>query len=96
VVGGGASSDLWLQIFADILGIPVSRRSTVSDANSLGCAITTLVGISALDDFSAARALSSVSATFQPEGAAGYRDAAEHFEDAYERLAGWFVENSRS
>jgi len=96
VVGGGASSDLWLQIIADILGIPVSRRSTVSDANSLGCAITTLVGIGALDDFGAARTLSSVSATFQPEGAAGYRDAAEHFEDAYERLAGWFVRSSRS
>ncbi len=96
VVGGGASSDLWLQIFADILGIPVNRRSTVSDANSLGCAITTLVGIGALPDFGAARSLSSVRATFQPEEAAGYHDAAEHFDDAYERLAGWFARTSAS
>lgn len=94
VVGGGASSDLWLQIFADILGIPVSRRNTVSDANSLGCAITTLVGIEALDDFGAARTLSSVRATFQPGEASGYQDAAEQFNDAYARLAGWFVRTS--
>lgn len=91
VVGGGASSDLWLQIFADILGIPVSRRSTVSDANSLGCAITALVGIGALDGFDAARAHSSVRATFQPREVAGYSEAAEQFDDAYGALAGWFV-----
>jgi len=66
VVGGGAASDLWLQIFADVLGVPVSRRSTISDANSLGCAITTLVGVGAVDGFEMARTQSSRQATFLP------------------------------
>jgi xylulokinase len=91
VVGGGASSDLWLQIIADVLDIPVYRRNTVSDANSLGCAITTLVGIGALDGFGAARARSAVRATFMPQEAAGYHDAAEYFDEAYSSLAGWFT-----
>src|SRR5690625_5400802 len=34
-VGGGAQSDVWLQVMADVWGIPVRRRSVVEEANSL-------------------------------------------------------------
>ena len=92
VVGGGAASDLWLQIFADVLGVPVSRRSTISDANSLGCAITTLVGVGAVDGFDVARTQSSRQATFLPGMESdNYALAAEHFESAYSDLTDWFA-----
>jgi len=92
VVGGGAASDLWLQIFADVLGVPVSRRSTISDANSLGCAITALVGIGAVDGFDVARTQSSRQATFLPGRESDvYALAAEHFESAYSDLTDWFA-----
>jgi len=92
VVGGGAASDLWLQIFADVLGVPVSRRSTISDANSLGCAITTLVGVGAVDGFEMARTQSSRQATFLPGmWSDNYALAAEHFESAYSDLIDWFA-----
>jgi xylulokinase len=92
VVGGGAASDLWLQILADVLGVPVSRRSTISDANSLGCAITTLVGVGAVDGFDVARKQSSRQATFLPGMESdGYALAAEHFESAYCDLTDWFA-----
>jgi sugar (pentulose or hexulose) kinase len=37
-IGGGAASDLLVQIFADVLGRPVSR-STTTEASSLGAAM---------------------------------------------------------
>ncbi|MGN6470715.1 MAG: xylulokinase [Rhizobiaceae bacterium] len=37
-IGGGAASDLWMQILADALGKPVGRTSTV-EASSLGAAM---------------------------------------------------------
>ena len=92
VVGGGAASALWLQIFADVLGFPVSRRSTISDANSLGCAITTLVGVGAVDGFDVARTRSSRETTFLPGMESDdYALAAQHFESAYCDLTDWFA-----
>jgi len=92
VVGGGAASNLWLQIFADVLGVPVTRRSTISDANSLGCAITTLVGVGAVDGFDVARTQSSGQATFLPGMESDtYALAAQHFESAYSDLTDWFA-----
>jgi xylulokinase len=64
-VGGGAQSDALLQLCADIWGIPVYRRSIVEEANSLGAAVTAAVGLG-LADFSAARALSEITAEFHP------------------------------
>lgn len=91
-IGGGAVSDVWLQIFADVWGVPVRRRSVVEEANSLGAAVTGAVGLGLVDGFGAARSLSEVTAEFEPDGARHdiYRTAHEVFVDAYERLVPWF------
>lgn len=96
-IGGGAASDTWLQIMADVFGATVARRSIVEEANSLGAAVTTLVGVGLLPDFSVARTLSTVTAVFEPdaERTAGYRAAHQRFLDAYRRLEPWFDEGSR-
>jgi xylulokinase len=91
-VGGGAQSDVYLSILADAWGVPVRRRTVVEEANSLGAAVTAAVGLG-LADFSAARALSEVTAEFTPDAArhAVYADRHARFTDAYESLKPWFA-----
>ncbi len=92
-IGGGAASDLWLQIMADAWGVTMRRRSVVEEGNSLGAAVVGAVGLG-LTDFSAARTLSHVTATFEPDAArtALYREAVGIFRDAYDRLEPWFAD----
>lgn len=91
-VGGGAQSDALLQILADVWGVPVRRRTIVEEANSLGAAVTGAVGLG-LADFSAARALSEVTAEFTPDAAQHrvYADRHGRFTAAYDALAPWFA-----
>lgn len=91
-IGGGAASDGWLQIMADVWDCQVRRRSVVEQANSLGAAVTAGVGVGLLADFSVARELSEVVAVFEPdpERHAGYAVRHERFLDAYARLEPWF------
>ena len=90
-VGGGAASDAWLQIMADVWGVPVRRRSVVEEANSLGAAVVGAVGLGLVDGFGAARELSEVTAEFAPDPArhAAYAARLPVFVDAVERLATW-------
>lgn len=91
-VGGGAQSDAYLSVLADVWGVPVRRRTVVEEANSLGAAVTAAVGLG-LADFSAARALSEVTAEFTPDAArhAVYAERHSRFTDAYEALKPWFA-----
>jgi xylulokinase len=90
VIGGGASSEAWLGLLANIWRVPVRRRSVTTQANSLGAAVTALVGLG-LADFSIANRLSAVDAEFAP-GTASRSHAAHlsRFTDAYLALRPWF------
>jgi xylulokinase len=87
-IGGGARSDVWLQIFADVWGKPVNRRSLVDEANALGAAVVAGVGVGLFDDFGVASGLSHVERTFEPDSGRNerYRARHEQFLEAYERL----------
>ena len=90
VIGGGAASDSWLQLLSDIWGLPVRRRSVTDQANSLGAAVTGLVGLG-LTDFTAAARLSVVEAEFEPSpDSALLGSHRQRFEAAYHALSGWF------
>lgn len=93
-IGGGARSDLWLQIFADVWGRPVSRRSLVDEANGLGAAVVGGVGVGIFEDFEVAARLSRVEKTVEPDPGRHARYGARYrqFLDAYERLAPLFDE----
>ncbi|WP_226531091.1 xylulokinase [Microbacterium paraoxydans] len=95
-VGGGAQSDVYLSVLADVWGVPVRRRTIVEEANSLGAAVTAAVGLG-LTDFSAARALSEVTAEFTPDAErhAVYAERHARFADAYTTLAPWFAGRPR-
>ncbi|MER5890183.1 FGGY-family carbohydrate kinase [Streptomyces sp. NPDC001941] len=53
VSGGGSNSDLMMQIFADVFGVP-SRRPQVNNAAGLGAAICAAVGLGVHADFDTA------------------------------------------
>jgi xylulokinase len=66
-VGGGSKSDAWLQISADILGMPVVRTK-VSEAGCLGAAILAGTGIGAFASLAeGVRAMVGLGERFQPE-----------------------------
>ena len=91
-VGGGAASDAWLQIMADVWGVPVRRRSVVEEANSLGAAVVGAVGLGLVDSFAAAHDLSEVTAEFAPDAGRHeeYRHRLRRFDEAYAALEPWF------
>jgi xylulokinase len=93
-VGGGARSDAWLRIMADTWGLPVRRRTIVDEANSLGAAVVGGMAVGLIDDWSAARSLSAIEATFEPDPArhAAAQEDRERFRDLYARLWTWFAE----
>ncbi|MFV0406962.1 MAG: xylulokinase [Propioniciclava sp.] len=91
-VGGGAQSDDFLTILADVWGVPVRRRTVDEEANSLGAAVTGAVGLG-LADFSVARTLSEVTAEFTPDPArhAIYTQRSHRFTAAYAAMEPWFA-----
>ncbi|NLO31882.1 MAG: xylulose kinase [Candidatus Hydrogenedentes bacterium] len=48
LTGGGAASDIWCQIFADILGLTVRQLANPIQVNSLGAAFIAFVGLGIL------------------------------------------------
>ncbi|MDB5525123.1 MAG: xylB 3 [Rhizobium sp.] len=65
--GGGARSDLWSQIRADCLGIPL-HRFAFTDVGCLGAAILAAVGIGAFPTIAdAVPAMTSVERIFEPD-----------------------------
>lgn len=90
VIGGGAGSALWLQIFADVWGIPVQSRSIVEEANSLGAAVTTLVGLGKAE-FNIVKSLSTITSKYTPDASAhkNYLAGHEIFLNGYLGLEAW-------
>lgn len=90
VIGGGANSDAWLQVFADLWGVPVQRRAVTTEATALGAALTGLVGLGEAD-FGLARGLAPVTATFHPRPDFIARGPIkERYVALYTALDGWF------
>jgi len=68
-MGGGSRSDLWLQIIADVTGVPVVR-STTTEATCLGAAILTATAVGWYSDVqSAADAMTNTAERFIPDPA---------------------------
>jgi xylulokinase len=91
VIGGGAGSALWLQIFADVWGIEVRSRSIVEEANSLGAAVTALVGLGKRS-FELSKSLSKITANYQPSSESHNAYLSQHkiFLAGYQALEPWF------
>ena len=86
--GGGAKSDYWLQIKADIMGIPVAVPA-VSEAGCLGCAILSGSATGVYTSIQeAALSLARIKKTFEPNAGNHrlYTDRFELYKEMYPRL----------
>lgn len=91
-IGGGAASDLWLQILADALAVPL-RRSLTTEASSLGAAMAAAKGAGWYPDIAAtAAAMASPTARgFEPDPArvARYAELRALHAELWPALADW-------
>lgn len=87
--GGGTSSDVWCQIRADALGLPL-RRAATPEIAALGAAMLAGVGTGVLPSISeAARRLVHFDRSFAPNLALRgyYADKFGHYRELYQALA---------
>jgi len=88
--GGGARSDLWLQMKADVLALPVERVAC-PEAASLGAAELAMVAAGEFGSVAeASLALYRTERTFEPDLRRGaqYAEPLRRYEELYERLYG--------
>ena len=87
ILGGGAQSDLWCQVHADILGRRLERVAEPTYANLRGAGLFAAISIGrmSLDD---ARGMVRVTSSFepQPDARAVYEPMYDEFKRFYDRL----------
>ena len=66
VVGGAASSEIWMQSLSDILKIPVIIPENARHAGAIGAAFCALVGLGEVKDFNTADKVIKIKRTFYP------------------------------
>lgn len=80
--GGGARSEVWMQMKADVLNLPITALKTV-DAGTVGCAMLTGIAISLFEDLEDAAAhMVEETMTYEPK-----RDMHEKYMKNYERYS---------
>jgi xylulokinase len=84
---GGAASDVWMRIVADVLEAPV-QRLTGHPGSCLGAAWTAAIGVGLAGDWTGAARFVSTGGLVRPDpaNAATYRDGYRRFRDLYGRL----------
>ncbi|NLD71887.1 MAG: xylulokinase [Chloroflexi bacterium] len=88
LIGGGARSDAWRQILADILNVPLLRTGLIVEATALGAAIAGGVGVGLYPGYEVAAELAPAYPGEEPDPAhAGrYEEQYGVFREAYEAL----------
>ncbi len=91
-IGGGTASDLWLQIIADAINVPVCRAK-VAEASALGAAISAAKGVgwfATMAEASHAMGQHDLT-TFEPkpENVARYRELRAIYDDLWPALQSW-------
>lgn len=68
-IGGGAASDLWMRIVADVTGRKVEAVGDPQEAGALGCALAVAVGLGMIEGYKDIRSVVKVRRTFEPDTA---------------------------
>ncbi len=94
VIGGGAKGRVWLQMMADIYGVPVHRPNCLEEATSMGAAVVGGVGVGLFKDFEVVERFFRIEETFEPDPEARrkYDKIKPLFDRAYLSLEGLFDE----
>lgn len=88
VIGGGARSAAWLQIFANVYGLPIQRPNVLEEACSMGAAVTAGVGAGVYDSFEVIDRFFEIRDTYTPDATAQaqYQALKPVFQKAYPLL----------
>ncbi|MGR6466448.1 xylulokinase [Rhizobium sp. PAMB 3182] len=88
IIGGGALSNAWCQIFADVMNVAIRRPRDPLKANALGAAMIGAVGLG-LTDFKSAARWVDVPNVFEPNRALRslYDERFGLFNELYKRLS---------
>lgn len=66
VIGGGARSESWLKIFADVYGVEIQRPNVLEEACSMGAAIIAGVGAGVFENFDVIERFLQIKDTISP------------------------------
>jgi xylulokinase len=85
VYGGGAQSDLWCQVFADVLGAPVRQLDQPGYANCVGAGLFAFARLGRIDAAEIGDRV-PVRTVYEPDAATGpvYAELAERFDQAFD------------
>jgi len=97
LVGGGATSNLWCQIFADVLKIPVLQPVAPVQTNAIGAAFLGFIGIGTLS-FEQVPSITLIRQVYvpQPGSAAVYDELFARFRLAHRQLRPFYHRINRS
>ncbi|HEY5532478.1 MAG TPA: FGGY-family carbohydrate kinase [Candidatus Anoxymicrobiaceae bacterium] len=88
-IGGGAKSDIWMHIMADVTGKPVEALACPQEAGALGVALAVAVGLGIFGDYKHIKKILKLRETFQPDpaNASRYQELFAAFHDVYPALS---------
>ena len=89
-IGGGARSDVWCQIFADVLGRAIEQVADPVNANARGAGLLAAVALGELT-FSQVPERVKVAGTYQPEPA-----TRELYDELFTEFVGFYRRNRRA
>ncbi|NPV59978.1 MAG: hypothetical protein HPY75_09970 [Actinobacteria bacterium] len=89
-IGGGATSDVWMQVVADVTGRSVEAVEHAREAGAMGCALAVAVATGAIPSFKDIRKAVRVRRVFEPDPGSRrtYDKLYGVFRGLYSRLAG--------
>ena len=92
LMGGGAVSDLWCQIFADVLQRPIEQVFQPEFGGCRGAAMAAAVGAGWYKDLASATVMVQVKKTFEPNKklAGLYDEKFDAFVKNYQSINGWY------
>lgn len=90
-IGGGANSQIWMQILADVCNVEIAIPENTAAGTSIGSAIIAGVGTGIWNDYSVAKKFLKIGSvlTPNPEAVDLYRKRQDAFEAAYHALRDW-------
>ncbi|MEM3553483.1 MAG: FGGY-family carbohydrate kinase [Candidatus Bathyarchaeia archaeon] len=85
IIGGGAISDVWCQIFADALNKKINRVSDPKEAGAKGAAIIATIALGHIKSFEDSEKLVKIDAVYEPnpQNAAVYERIFKEFQNIY-------------
>ncbi len=88
-IGGGALSDTWMQIFADVTRRRIEAMERAPEAGALGAALAVPLALGIYKDYSDLKGVIRVRRTFEPDNRnwSTYEELFRSFKHFYERLA---------